>query len=741
MFIISVRVDKIFFISLFLCSHSFCIYAQESHIIPKLDAEIIFDGKPDEKTWDDAYSLSFISHQPVFGKEPTEKTECSIFFDDRYIYVGAELFYSDISLLSNAGKQRDYFSMKCDWFGIMLDSFNDKENGQAFYTNPGGIRFDATIKNDASAGMEDMNISWNTFWDVAVTHDDAGWYVEMRIPVSSLRFQVEEEGVVRMGLMAMRFMPKKNEGVTFPAIDPRHNFATWKASLAVPVEFRGLKPGKPVYLTPYLLGGIRRSHILNEAGTAYEKQISPEYDAGLDFKYGLTNNLTLDLTVNTDFAQVEADAQQINLTRYSLYFPEKRTFFLEKSDVFDFDLLEGNKLFYSRRIGLYKGSPVPILGGARMTGRAGKWDIGILDMQTASYADLSSENFGVLRTKRSILNQNSYAGAMLTSRVGTDGSYNMAYGLDAVIRMYGDDYLTLRWAQTFGDDYDNKIFSAEPSRLLARWERRSQSGFSYDFLYTWSGTQYDPGVGFEVKDDYYSVRGILNYGWIPADEKTLLRRHGLSQTMLTIYSSVDHSLETVMSVTGWNFETRGGLYGSVNFNVSREVVFGMLDFGRATVPQGEYDFIYLSSNLGLGPRFNPGLNMIAEAGQFYDGMKLTLNLSPTWNVGPGLDIDPVYRMDYVNFKSRDQYFTNHILGFRALAMFNTRLSLLNFIQYNTAVNLWLINIRFRYNPREGNDFYIVFNEGLNTSLNREIPALPRSNNCTILLKYTYTFDF
>lgn len=732
---------KILFILLLLCRLCFHIYAQESHIIPKLDAEIIFDGKPDEKAWDDGYALSFISHQPVFGREPTEKTECSVFFDDRYIYIGAELLYSDISLLSNVGKQRDYFSQRCDWFGIMLDSFNDRENALVFYTNPGGLRFDAALKNDASAGMEDINLSWNTFWDVAVVRDDAGWYVEMRIPVSSLRFQVEEGGVVRMGLMAMRFMPKKNEGVTFPAIDPRHYFATWKASLTAPVEFRGLKPGKPFYLTPYLLGGLQRNHMLNEAGTEYVTQMSPEYDAGIDIKYGLTNNLTLDLTVNTDFAQVEADKQQINLTRYSLYFPEKRPFFLEKSDVFDFDLMGGNKLFYSRRIGIYEGAPVRILGGARMTGRTGKWDIGILNMQTAAYEDLSSENFGVLRTKRSILNQNSYAGAMLTSRLGTGGSYNMAYGLDAVIRVYGDDYLTLRWAQTFGDANDNTVFSADPSRLLARWERRNQSGLSYDFLYTWSGTQFDPGVGFEVKDDYYAVRGIVNYGWIPADEKTWLRRHGLSQTMLTIYSSVDHSLETALAVTGWYFEARGGLNGSVNFNASREVVFGMLDFGRAVVPQGEYDFFYFSSNLGLGSRFNPGLNMTVEAGQFYDGVKLTLNLSPTWNVSPALDIDPVYRVDYVNFESRDQYFTNHILGFRALAMFSTRLSLLNYIQYNTEVNLWLANLRFRYNPREGNDFYIVFNEGLNTRLNRETPALPRSNNRTLLLKYTYTFGF
>ena len=728
------------FISFFCCIINIGIAAQDSFIIPYLDIEINFDGKPDENIWDTIRSFPFIMHQPVFGKEPTEKTECKMFFNDDYLYIGANLYYSDISLLSDVGRQRDYFSMKCDWFGIMLDTFNDKVNGLAFYTTPSGLRFDATIMNDASTGMEDLNLSWNTFWDVISTTDKDGWYVEMRIPISSLRFQ-EEDGVVKMGLMVMRFISKTNEGVTFPGIDPRHNFATWKASLTAPIEFRGLKPGKPIYLTPYLIGGIQQNHILNEMETSYESDITPKFDAGLDFKYGLTKNLTLDLTVNTDFAQIEADEQQINLTRFSLFFPEKRPFFFEKSDVFDFDLMGGNKLFYSRRIGLHKGKAVRILGGARLTGRVGDWDIGALDMQTAAYEDLTSENIGVLRLKRSILNPYSYAGSMVTTRIGADGSYNIAYGLDGVIRMFSDDYLTLRWAQTFSDGSDSRIFSADPSRLLARWERRNQLGFSYDIVCAWSGTEFNPGVGFERKDNYYAIRGILKYGWLPTDENTWLRRHGFSQTFLRLYSSSDHSLESVVSITGWDFESRGGLYGSASFNFNREIVKDSLDFNQANVPPGEYDFYYLSTTLGLGSRFNPGLEMTAELGQFYDGVKYTIAMMPTWNVSTGLDIDPTYRLDYVNFSKRGQSFTNHILGIKALAMFSIKLSLLNYIQYNTAIDLWLVNIRFRYNPREGNDFYIVYNDGLNTNLNREIPVLPRSSQRVILLKYTYTFAF
>ncbi|HCC69865.1 MAG TPA: hypothetical protein DEQ09_01730 [Bacteroidales bacterium] len=189
---------KFFLIVILIVVQSLSVLSQESHIIPRLDAEIAFDGKTDEEVWDEIQSFSFITHQPVFGRAPSEKTECMMFFDDRYLYIGANLYYSDISLLSNVGKQRDYFSSRPDWFGILLDTYNDKENSMAFYTTPGGLRFDATVKNDASSGMDDINVSWNTFWDVSTTHDDKGWYIEMRIPISSLRFQ-EEDGIIKMG--------------------------------------------------------------------------------------------------------------------------------------------------------------------------------------------------------------------------------------------------------------------------------------------------------------------------------------------------------------------------------------------------------------------------------------------------------------------------------------------------------------------------------------------------------------
>ena len=163
--------------------------------------------------------------------------------------------------------------------------------------------------------------------------------------------------------------------------------------------------------------------------------------------------------------------------------------------------------------------------------------MGILNMQTASKSEIMGENFGVMRTKKNILNTSSYLGGMITSRIGIDGTYNYTYGLDAVIRPFSDDYITLRWAQTFENEATNNAFSKDPSRLLVRWEKRNLKGLSYDFLYTWSGTEFNPGIGFELIDNYYGARGTLKYGWLPSNESSKLRAHNLSNTTLMLYNS------------------------------------------------------------------------------------------------------------------------------------------------------------------------------------------------------------
>lgn len=725
-----------------------------SVIIRKLASEINFDGMPDEEAWKTAEPFELIMYSPLFGKTPSEKSDIRIGYDSKYVYVGAKLFCNDPSIIQSASFKRDYLGKGGDMFGIMLDTYNDKENSVAFFVSPDATRFDASIQRDAMTRFPTdlpMNISYNTFWDVMTRQDSKGWYAEIRIPVSSLRFQVVNEEI-KMGLTIERWIPAKNEVNIYPAIPPNWGEnSVLKPSQAKEVTFNGIKPSRPLYIAPYALAGYDVKQELNSDQTGYNKNDKPMVEAGLDIKYGVTPNLVLDLTANTDFAQVESDDQQINLTRFSLYYPEKRLFFLERASVLDFNLSGNNNLFYSRRIGMSEeGDPIRIYGGARLTGRIGKWDVGILDMQTAPLQkknsagfleELSpSENFGVMRFRRQVINQNSYIGAMTTTRLGADGSYNIAYGLDGIFRMFGNDYLDLKWAQVFENGVSNKNFK-DPLRLSALWERRSNKGLGYELGYTLSGNNFNPGIGFLMIEDYTSIRANLSFGFLPS-EKSKLFSHSFEFRNRYMAYIDDGSVMTYNPSISWKFQSKKQWLGDISLNYSvenlRDTMY--LNEDNVFISTGTYRYLSYRGNLstpGSKPFF---VVMKSEGGQYFDGNRFSAGFQPTWNLSKHFEIGGTYNFDYVSFSIRNQEMFNHIIGFKGLYMLNTRLSVNAFIQYNTSVNEIISNFRLRYNPKEGNDFYIVFDEGRNTSLDREVPSLPAFSGRSIMVKYSYTFN-
>jgi hypothetical protein len=707
-----------------------------------MNSAIVFDGFPDEAAWEQLEPFPMITHMPVFGNPPTEKSVIRLGYDDHYVYVGGLLYVSDPSFIQAVGKKRDMETMSSDFVGISFDTYNDKENALLFFTNPLGLRWDAAVSNDGTMMMKKMpvNMDWNTFWEVKASYDDKGWYFEMQIPISSLRFQ-DTDGKTVMGISVFRWIPAKDEGDIFPAISnewgPTSNM---KPSLFQEVVFQDLSPKKPLYITPYLLTGFDQKNELTDAETAYEYGQNFKFEPGLDIKYGINPNTVLDLTINTDFAQVEADDQQFNLTRFSLFFPEKRKFFLERSSIFDFSLGGQNNLFYSRRIGLYEEDPVRIWGGARLSSRINNWDIGLMNLQTASYDELPSENFGVLRLKKRVFNEYSYLGGMLTSRLGVDGTYNIGYGVDAVVRVFGDDYLTLRWAQTLHDSARNNPLSMDPTSITVNWERRKQEGVSYSADVTYSGTEYNPGIGFEMIDDFIASGQRLQYTWISPD-KSWLQSHNIQFFNYFFYRIPDYSLMIFNLHPTWNFSSKNSWTSSVGmvYRIDQlEEDFELTD--PVVVPVGRYS--YLSGELMLQ---TPGTSsfytiFMFEGGGYFDGFKLSPSLQPKWNLGASVELGGIYRIDLIRFPDRNQRLNNHIAGLRALYMFSTKLSLSAFVQYNSAINKVISNVRFRYNPKEGTDLYLVFNEGRNTWLEREVPTLPVYDQRNITLKFTYTFE-
>jgi hypothetical protein len=315
----------------------------------------------------------------------------------------------------------------------------------------------------------------------------------------------------------------------------------------------------------------------------------------------------------------------------------------------------------------------------------------------------------------------------------------VAYGVDGQFRVKGADYLTLKLAQTFENGLVNKLFDPAPSRLLLQWERRNQKGFSYDFAYGYSGNRFNPGIGFELIDNYQVVRSILRYGWFPG-ENAAIRLHKVSFTGFNIWNTATSQQETSSGMLTWYLEAKKGYSGSMIGTWNREDLRDTLILGtdQAFVLPGRYSFTNLTAKYSTSPGHALSGSFSADAGSFYDGWKVSLSAAPMLTIGSSVDLSLTYQLDYVSFPDRNISFTNHIAGIKGLLTFSTKTSFSAYIQYNTAISKWVTNIRFRWNPREGNDFYIVYDEGLNSRITREVPYLPYSSGRTVLLKYTYT---
>ena len=704
----------------------------------RLDQPIRFDGRVDEAVWDDIPTLDMVMQQPNFGQPPSERSEIRLAYDDQYLYLSGRFFLSDSSYYRATTFKRDALDGTTDYFGFNIDSYNDKENSLAFFTAPTGLRWDGTIANDA---LEDANLSidWNTFWDAAATRTADGWNAELRIPWTSLRFQ-DKDGEVIMGITVWWWIAAKNEVDIFPSIPLNWGgMSQWKPSQAQEFRFRQVFSNKPLYIAPYLLAGYQESHELNAQHSAYDKYQDPKLEAGLDVKYNLTSNLTLDLTANTDFAQVEADDQQVNLSRFSLFFPEKRLFFQERASIFNFQFEDFNRLFYSRNVGIYDGDIVRILGGAKLVGRVSGHDLGFMNMQTAKSDSLAAENFSVLRVRRQAFNQFSWLGAMATHRTDLKGHYNTVYGFDGMVRVVGDEYLTARWAQSFENGKANRLVAPRSARTYLQWERRRYDGFVYKLVFSRAGEDYIPGIGFEQREDFSSLRADLSYGIVKNEEAKLLRMRYFVRGF-GVRDNAGFQTQSAQIEAGLEFETKKGWFATGWFRPSIEYVAEAFDLGDTEVPVGEYRFA--QGTVVGGTPFNKLVAVFGDLtlGGFYGGKLVSFGLAPRVKLSAHFELEGYYQYNRAVFSDRMETFNSQIGRLKLQYLLNTKVSVAAFLQYNSVEETFFGNIRFRYNPREGNDLFIVYNDILNSRRGRETPRLPGSDSRVLVVKYTYTFS-
>jgi len=710
-------------------------------VVPRLTGPIALDGRVDEAAWEAIAPLPLVTHWPEFGNEPSEPTEIRLAYDDDYVYLSCRCYAPPENVFA-ASFQRDLWTLGTDYLAIALDTFNDNENALYFLSSPTGSRTDAAISGDAESSPDR---SWDTFWDAEATITDAGWFAELRIPFSSLRYQAEDGRVV-MGMSTFRYLGRKNEMDLFPAIPPNWGFdSATKPSRLQKIVFEGIPSHRPIYMTPYALGGLGQTFELDDAETAYLRTDDRVTELGADLKVGLTDNLTLDLTLNTDFAQVEADDQQVNLTRFSLFFPEKRRFFLERASIFDFAFGGSDQLFYSRQIGLNDGEAVRLLGGGRLVGRVGSWDVGALNMQTArrtvgpsSEDQLPSENFGVFRLQRQVFNPNSTLGGIVTSRVGDDGTYNMAVGLDTDVRVFGDSYFSVNWAQTIDDATADGMDLQDLTRVAAFFERRAYTGFAYKVGFGRAGQAYRPDLGFQSREDFTAFGGRVSQGW-GASERSPFARHQIKGGATTFLRNEGGTAETVEGSVSWEGQFTSGAFFNLGIDITYDDLLEGFELSDDTeVLPGSYTFVAANAGYNMAQGGALSAEFETGAGTFYDGWQATAGIDPKWIVSKHLELTGGYQLNRIAFPDRNRTFTAHIARFRALAALNTRLSLAAFLQYNSAANAGVANIRFRYNPREGTDFYLVLNTGFNTDRTRETPMLPFTSQRALLAKYTYT---
>ncbi|MGQ0639385.1 MAG: DUF5916 domain-containing protein [Gemmatimonadaceae bacterium] len=631
--------------------------------IARLTGQIRLDGIVNEPAWEVAQTLPMFMFSPSFLAPLSERTEVRIAHDDRYLYVAGKLYDSDVSQIRTNTFYRDAYSGD-DLLAIVVDSYNDYETAVWFVTNPASARSDRSVSNDAvfSGGVNAMNSDWNSHWDVATSQNEHGWYAEFRIPFSTLGFQVKGDEVA-MGVIVYRFIARKNERHTFPAIDPKWGgLAFAKPSQAQRVVLRQVRQSKPVYVTPYVLGGARRTPQLNEpaGAAAFWSTTAREWsDVGGDLRYSPTSNLALDLTMNTDFAQVEADDQQINLTRFPLFFPEKRQFFQERASTFQFTTGgSSDRLFHSRRIGLAEGEIVPIYGGVRAVGRVGGMDYGLLSMQTTAHGERSSENMSVARLNQQILNPYSSIGAMFTSRYGSAGEDNLAYGVDAVLRPLGDEWLTLRWAQTF-DEAVVERSAASAGLLQARWERVRDDGFTYSGEFNRVGEDYIPRLGFQSRTGVRYFGGHAQYKRFQSASSPL-RSAGVQANSGHFIRSLDGTADSRWIEGQLNIELKNGRQLQVAGRSSYEGVLEDFTVAGASVSAGEYWFHDAHVRLELARSANLRGDYSVTAGSFYDGTRIGAAFSPAWNPSRYVELGGGYELNRLTFDERNERVTAHL---------------------------------------------------------------------------------
>jgi hypothetical protein len=699
----------------------------------RLAEALVVDGRLEERVYQEVPAVTgFLQQEPKEGEPETERTEVWIFFDGASVYFSARLWDSQPErMVANEMRRDNRGIFNNENFAVILDTFYDRRNGFFFQTNPLGALWDGQVTDE-----RDTNSDWNTIWHVKSGRFPQGWTVEMAIPFKSLRYRGGQTQI--WGINFRRIVKWKNEWDYLTPIaaafgrDGMQRLSSAATLVGIETPERSLN----LELKPYATGEVITDRTLDPP---LENDLDSDF--GFDAKYGLTKSLTFDFTYHTDFAQVEDDEAQVNLTRFDLFFPEKREFFLEGQGIFNFaspeyDPYEGASdtpiLFFSRRIGLYEEQEVPILAGGRLTGRAGPFTVGALSISTdelGSYG-VPQTNFSVVRVKRDVLRRSNvgFIGTYRSENLDGTGA-NAAAGLDANFNFYENLNVSAYYAKTgtperSGDD--------ESYRGAVKYNG-DRYGFEAEHLLV--APNFNPEIGFVLREDIRKSSIGARFSPRPESLETVVRKFDI-EGVYDLYETTAGDLETETFELELRTHFQSSDMANAGYVRSQEVLFEPFEIVEGVfIPVGAYEFDRYRASYWFG-RQRPVSGWLGlDFGEFFGGHRTEIGYWGRVDFGSRFSLEPNIAINWVDLPA--DTFTTELVAVRGTYNLSPRSFVGALVQYNSEDDSLSTNVRFRWEYQPGSDLFLVYSDGRN-DFSRGAPLL---ESRSFVVKFTRLFRF
>ncbi len=688
---------------------------RKSFTISRTDTPPIIDGRLDDAVWASAAFVDdFHQTDPSDGAAPTEATLVRVTYDDEFLYIAAQLNDSDPSGIRATQMIQGKLFFSDDRFWVMLDSFNSKRNDYFFQVNANGIRRDALRENNARFIDE-----WAAIWYAESAIHEDGWATEIAIPFKSVSFNPDSD---TWGINFGRGIMRKQEFAMWSS----HDRQDWPAYGGEVTGIGDIEQGLGLDIVPSISLGQSRDLILGENTSNFEPS--------LDVRYRITPSLAATFTINTDFSTAEIDDQQIALDRFSLFFPEKRDFFLQDAGIFEFGNINTNgRPFFSRRIGLSEeGEPIGIVAGAKLTGRVNDFNIGALVIRQEAFGDISAKDLAVARGSMNVLDE-SAVGFIMTSGDPTSSETNSLIGVDFLYRNSDGPFGQILTGNFWAQQSDSSDLSGNDQAFGARLAMPNDRISAYL-------------AGEEIQENFNPALGFVNRVGIRRFQSGFRYR---TRPKTGMWRAINHRID-VRKVTDMNGEILSqwtrirpvGLYSHsgdfwfIDIERNKEVVLEDFElFDRLNIPAGEYDFDRVRAEVSTGMQRPVNVVLSIQDGGFFGGDRLEKFVEVQWRQSAHFSLAAILQENDVDLPSGS--FKSHLASLRTDIAFNPRWSWSNLLQYNNTADAVGINSRLRYIPEAGKEMILVLNHSAEVDLNNHAHSTASDLN----LKVSYTFRY